>query len=103
MYHGKSDIKKAGATTKHETAKTKMVVILIIPIKTVFPVPPWYIRIRCGGSIPRSVSIESVYMFPRLSHLFLMSVTREVLRSYEEVGAEKFSEDLSALRNRKFY
>lgn len=49
VYQGKSDAKNAGATTKTETPKMNIVVTRSIPRSIIFPVPPWYIKIRSGG------------------------------------------------------
>ena len=40
-YDGKSEDMKAGATTRQETPKRKIVVIRSIPRNIVRPVPPW--------------------------------------------------------------
>lgn len=48
-YDGKSEDMKAGATTRQETPKRKIVVIRNIPRNIVRPVPPWYIKIFSGG------------------------------------------------------
>lgn len=58
VYQGKSAEKNAGATTKHETPKINIVVTRSIPRNIIFPVPPWYIKIRSGGPVRLNSAVK---------------------------------------------